>query len=236
MVSKMRWMMAVLFIAALSVSAASAQDDACLQRGGQLNDEGQCVLSLSMSIQMDYPLELAENDIVASTLDPFIETTRLSFVEAVSMAFSPAPGIYESIATYETTQYSDEITSLVYTIYEFTGGAHGNTYFHTFTFDLANGTLITLDDLFAEGSDPFAVIAPIVETLLTEQLGDAADPQWIVEGTGDNPDNYQNFSLSEDGITFYFPPYQVAFYAAGTQTVTIPFSELSAVLAPAFAG
>ncbi|MBE2183570.1 MAG: DUF3298 and DUF4163 domain-containing protein [Anaerolineae bacterium] len=234
MFSKYRWLMA-LALSVLSVSVAAAQgDDPCMAHGGQTNADGQCVLTMGLTIEIDYPLDMVENEIVASTLDPFIEETRQEFVTQATSSFEPMPGPYGLYGTYETTQYSEDIVSLVYTIYQFTGGAHGNSYFWTYTFDLVNGNVISFDDVFLPGSDPLAVIAPIAAAQITETLGDAADAQWIAEGTGENPVNYQNFSLSADGITFYFPPYQVAFYAAGAQTVTIPFTDLAGVLAPEF--
>ncbi len=235
MFAKFRWLVAFI-LAVLSVSVAAAQyDDPCMAHGGQTNEDGQCVLTMGLTIEIDYPLELAEHEIIASTIDPFIDEIRGEFVNMATSSFQPAPGPYALAAGYETTQYSEDIISLIYTVYEFTGGAHGNTNFWTYTFDLANGTVISLEDIFLPDSDPLAVIAPIAEAQILERLGDAADTQWVAEGTGNNPVNYQNFSLDADGITFYFPPYQVAAYAVGTQTVMIPFADLADVLAPEFA-
>jgi hypothetical protein len=42
--------------------------------------------------------------------------------------------------------------------------------------------------------------------------------------------------ITPDALTFFFPPYQVAAYAAGPQTVSIPLAQLGALLAPPFAG
>ena len=137
--------------------------------------------------------------------------------------------------TYEELHHSDRIASLVFTIYEFTGGAHGNTTYQSYTFDLESGRLLALDDLFTSGSQPLSLIAPLVEADLNEKLKDISDADWIHSGTGNNPDNYQQWALDGDELVFYFGPYQVAAYAAGTQTVRIPLAQLSSILRPAFA-
>jgi hypothetical protein len=96
--------------------------------------------------------------------------------------------------------------------------------------------VLTLDDLFLPGSNPLTVIGPLVEQSLQTQLGDMTDADWIHTGTGTDPINYQNWIITPGTLTFYFPPYQVAAYAVGPQTVSLPLADLSAILAPGFSG
>ena len=49
----------------------------------------------------------------------------------------------------------------------------------------------------------------------------------IQEGTTPDAENFSRFSLTPAGIRFYFPPYQVAPWAAGMQPVDIPLAELA---------
>ena len=35
-------------------------------------------------------------------------------------------------------------------------------------------------------------------------------------------------------VIFFFPPYQLAAYAAGPQTISLPLSQIAGVLAPAY--
>lgn len=235
---KRRWIASALCALSLSAGAALAQtdaEDACMQKGGTLTD-GQCILSTNLEIKVDYPLELAANELVANTVDPFIQTSRSNFLLLLGDDFSPAPGPYALDISYETFTHSETMSSLVFTIYDFTGGAHGNTMYRTFTFDFANDRVLTLDDLFTSTPDALALIAPIAQAQVTEHLGaDMIDEQWLEDGTGTNPDNYADFALDGDELVFYFPPYQVAAYAAGTQVVRIPLADLNSVLAPDFA-
>jgi hypothetical protein len=47
------------------------------------------------------------------------------------------------------------------------------------------------------------------------------------------PENYRNWNIATDGLMITFDEYQVAAYAAGPQTVVVPYSELQAVIDPA---
>jgi hypothetical protein len=215
-----------------------AQEDVCTQNGGNWDASAQqCILSAAIQIKIAYPLELAGYDLAAQTVDQFLATTRSAFLTPVAEGpFYSPPGPLDLQVDYELFDFSPTILSVKFTVYEYTGGAHGNTAFQTYTFDLAQQRILTLNDLFLPGSNPLQVIAPIVQQDLAATLGDMADATWIEQGTGTNPDNYQNFVLTPDALIFFFPPYQVAPYAAGPQTVSIPLAQLSAVLAPPFNG
>jgi peptidoglycan-N-acetylglucosamine deacetylase len=231
--------LAIAALCALSVGISAVWaggDDPCMPKGGTMVD-GKCLLTTEARVTVDYPLELGQNEVVASTIDPFIQSARDNFFQIIGDTFIPATGPYELDITYEEVKHSDTLVSLVFTVYEFTGGAHGNTITQTYLFDLQNGTTLTLDDLFTDTAAALEVINPLVEADISAKLGDMLDAQWLQDGTGTNPNNYQSFALDGANLIFYFPPYQVAPYAAGTQTVSIPLSQLSSVLAPAlFAG
>ncbi len=209
-------------------------DQACLQKGGNLTD-GQCILSANLKMSVQYPLDLAQNDLVASTIDPFIQTTKNDFLSVLTQGFQPGSGGYELDINTDVVPYSSDVTSLVFSIYNYSGGAHGTSAYQTYTFDLAAGQLVTLEDLFQPNSGYLAVIDPLVEQALKTQVGDMIDPTWLQQGTGENPENYRHFALGADALTFYFDQYQVAPGAAGTQSVSIPLSALSDVLAPEYA-
>jgi hypothetical protein len=205
-----------------------------MPKGGTTVD-GKCLLSTEATATVDYPLDLGQNEVVASAIDPFIQSVQHNFFQTVGGAFIPAPGPYVLDITYEELKHTDTLVSLVFTVYEFTGGAHGMTTTQTYTFDLQNGVLLTLDDLFLDTAAALEVISPIVQAEITTRLGEMLDTQWLADGSGTNPANYQAFALDGDNLIFYFQPYQVAAYAAGTQVVSIPLSDLANVLKPEFA-
>ncbi len=217
---------AVLPAAAQDATPTDPAEDPCFQHNGTLNAEtGQCQNRMNIDISMDYPLELVGYPFILDAVDTLYAQTRVQFLNfAAESGFSPSP-VYQWALdmSYEITAQTDSLLSVVFYDYEFTGGAHGNTYVHTLNFDLTAKNVIALADLFADGVVPYDTIASISATTLEERLGaDGTFP----EGYTADPLNFQFWILAPDGLTFYFPPYQVAPYAAGIQTVTIPLDAL----------
>lgn len=129
---------------------------------------------------------------------------------------------------------STNTVSYIYTIYMDTLGAHGNTTFKTFTFDVRSGALLSLSDLFLSGADYLSKLSSLSRSALTASLGDALNTPMLDDGTTPQADNFADFFLDNRDLVILFAPYQAAPYAAGPQTVRIPLSELSDILKPAY--
>jgi hypothetical protein len=127
--------------------------------------------------------------------------------------------------TYQTSS-SPHTVSYRYTINEDTGGAHGNTFFKTFTFDTDTGKELALADMFTPGSKYLERLSTIARSRLPIVLGEAANAQMMADGTAPQAKNFENWYLDGDVLVILFPPYAVAPYAAGPQTLPIPLSEL----------
>lgn len=125
---------------------------------------------------------------------------------------------------------SPSTVSYNFDIYSDTLGAHGSTYYRSFTFDAKTGTSLALGDLFVSGVNYLNTLSTLSRTSLTSQLGDNGSPETINAGTTADEDNFQNFVIDGKNLVIFFPPYQVAAYAAGPQSVKIPFSQLSSIL------
>ena len=111
----------------------------------------------------------------------------------------------------------------------FDGAAHPGQTSRTFTFDLASGHQVNLDQLFRPGTNYLQVLADYRKTELAG--GDNAFDT-TVTGADPLPDNYRALNISVDGLVITFDSYQVAAYAAGPQIVTIPYIELQAIIDP----
>lgn len=114
--------------------------------------------------------------------------------------------------------------------YIYTGGAHGMSAAALFTYDLRQKRSLTLDD----------VLKPGYETALLPHLQAAARRYSGLEA-GDvlEDDGYylveeipftSNVGITEQGIIFDYPPYEVAAYAAGEIRLFVPFSEIKALM------
>lgn len=176
------------------------------------------------------------NDIFISFISEqvrqFLEDTGVAVMtaeQAQELGLSPDRQYFISI------DYTSNVSSIAYNyVFEIsldTGGAHPNHYSKTYSFN-ENGEIITLSDIFKAGVDYLTPVSKVVQADLKKR--EFADANWISEGAAPIADNYQNFVLKDTGIDFIFDPYQVAAYAAGTQTVTVPYANLTSVLRPEY--
>ena len=127
---------------------------------------------------------------------------------------------------------SPHTVSYIFTIYEDTLGAHGNTFFHTFTFDTSTGISLALADVFLPGADYLDALSSLARAKLPAIIGPGADTDFITNGTVPDEKNFANFFFDGQDFVILFPPYQVGPYTAGPQTLRIPLSELSTILKP----
>lgn len=142
-----------------------------------------------------------------------------------------------------------------------TGGAHPIPVDASFVFDRKQGKLVSLDDLFAQPDAARRALANFAhDTLLKKFMANAPKPgegspdairewkantiQMLDDGTKPTTVNYSVFVVragnSADtpspGLTLIFPPYQVAPYVYGTQTVDVPAGVFVKFLKPAYTG
>jgi hypothetical protein len=131
-----------------------------------------------------------------------------------------------------SVEYADEdLISVNFINSLYTGGAHPNHYYSTLTYDLKNGKEIKLAELFKPGAKYLDKIAEYSIADLRsrsdesgESLGLATD-MWA-EGASPTAENYEAWNITKKGLMITFDPYQVGPYAAGPQTVIVPFAKL----------
>jgi hypothetical protein len=131
-----------------------------------------------------------------------------------------------------TTSFSNSVTSMLFSIDSYMGGAHPAFLYETVTFDFANQTTLNLPDIFKAGVNPYTVIAPLARVDLQTRFPDlAAD---IAEGTEPTADNFPAWGLSSDSLILYFSPYTIGPGAFGPQQASIPLLSLADSLKPEF--
>jgi hypothetical protein len=109
------------------------------------------------------------------------------------------------------------------------GAAHPGLNSITVNYDLGQGKELALSDLFLPNSNYLEVISNYCFTELSKQPFFDSTFQ---EGAKPTAENYRNWNISKDGLIITFDEYQVAPYAAGPQTVVVPYSALQAVINP----
>ncbi|APZ41887.1 DUF3298 and DUF4163 domain-containing protein [Acidihalobacter ferrooxydans] len=155
----------------------------------------------------------------------------------------PQPWVYELLIDMRIVAKGDGFVSVLASGYRFTGGAHGMPFLASF--NLIDGHLVTQPgQLFANAAQARAVLSTQARSVFAKRAagGDTAwcfkDKKWLRAGTAPTPQNYAIATLTArdgqaTGLRLYFPPYQVAPYACGTQTVDVPARVLYPLLAAA---
>lgn len=144
-------------------------------------------------------------------------------------------GRKQTLTINHLTATSPRSVSYLFNIYRDTLGAHGNTYYRTFTFDLSNGNQLALADLFVPGAPYLDTLSSISRGKLPEIIENGlADIGMIADGTRPEAKSFENFFLDGNSLVLLFPPYAVAPYAAGSQTLAIPLTELKTILKPEY--
>ena len=121
--------------------------------------------------------------------------------------------------------------SLLNSIYTYTGGAHPNTFFNSYLYELrpSGVTEVTLDQLFRSDSNWLSRLTPLILSDLERQ-----EASWVTQGqvTELTTVDLAAFTLGPSGLTFHFSPYSMGPYVQGSFAVTIEFGQLLG-LAPA---
>lgn len=117
---------------------------------------------------------------------------------------------------------------LVYSISRssYTGGAHGMYTLSWHNYSIAGGYELALSDLFTPEQQES--LLTLIKHKLYEQFEATGDEDLAAQGLF--PEYIaatENFEVSEDGITFYYNPYDIAAYALGRIEVHISSQELS---------
>jgi hypothetical protein len=139
---------------------------------------------------------------------------------------------------YTVALAKDDLISIEFAISSyFAGAAHPNSYTDVVNFDLKNRKLLKLADLFLPGSKYVQTLATYCIEALKKQAKEqgnysTTDDDWIKRGAGADPANYHNWTITKKGLGIAFDPYQVAAYAAGPQSVSVPYAALKEIIKP----
>ncbi len=159
-------------------------------------------------------------------LENEIDVVEFKLLARASSTSTTTQGTYELQKSSEKYQSSNilKLETLVVTEYQYTGGAHGNTTFQTYTYSTETGLQYNLDNIISQSPELNTFLANTIVNAITEKEPNA-DQQWIRDAVADWS-NLQNFYIQDDVIHFIFAPYIVSPYAMGAQKVSIDMEEL----------
>ncbi len=136
--------------------------------------------------------------------------------------------------SYTVALAQDDLVSIDFEVSSyFQGAAHPNSYSDTLNYDLKNGKVLKLADLFKPGAKYLQAIANYCIADLKKQATEKGLlAEEIEKGAAAKADNYLGWTLTKKGLGVDFDPYQVGPYAAGPQFVLVPYSDLKDLINP----
>ena len=176
------------------------------------------------------PIKINDNDIT-ELRDSLIRLSDIS----INDKGEAAPNLEGLTITGENTKMTEYSTNRTETLsitllnprlivwqnysYEYMGGAHGYGFDTYVNYSIIFNKILTLQD----------VLKPLFEAdlnrLIRENLKWQFDANSLLVDINDV--EYSNiFKITPDGITFYYPPYAIAPYSAGTVEVVVSLSDL----------
>lgn len=179
-------------------------------------------------------VEAAEkfNSVVKSRVTELIDgyKKQLADYSEEDVKSLPAEVGLEQQIGYDVIMANNDFVSLLLSDYAYLGGAHGMTTYSPINYDLKNSRELQLADIFEPNSGYLKTLSEYSIADLKKRTGDMSDDEWISRGAGAEKENFSNWNLTKKGLMITFEPYQVAAYAAGPQTVIIPYDRLKSLL------
>ncbi|MDP4109458.1 MAG: DUF3298 domain-containing protein [Bacillota bacterium] len=206
------------------------------------SDEGEKLISIDLSLP-----KLGDNNVAGTNVNSYYDNVLQKYLDYAEYDLKPAAleqikisaeqgsvfNEYSLNSDYAVTLNTPEYLSVSREFDYYTGGAHPGMDLKAETFDMSNGGLMNLSDIFSVSSDVYLPI--IYDEVITQIESPNAKP-----GKADLFENYKelvkssfdpaDFYLTPDGITVFYQLYSIAPYAAGAQYYTIPYDKFEGKL------
>jgi hypothetical protein len=128
--------------------------------------------------------------------------------------------------SYDITAADKNFISVLFSFYEYLGGAHPNTITESFNYDLNRNAPVSLADLFTPNSNYLKVISDYA----IKELKKLDTVSGVENGAGPKIENFHSWNITPAGLKITFDPYQVGPYAAGPHEVVVPYSVLKPII------
>jgi hypothetical protein len=216
-------------IAGSALAPMAAAQSGCADLRGTVDPEGICrvhttnaTYTLDLSFPNDYPDRQPLVGFLTQTRDGFVNVANDP--DAYNLPYElDADGV-----GYRSGPPTGGTRSVVFKVWQNVGGAHPQTFYQAFNWNVATGTPITFDTLFKPGTKPLDVIYPEVIRNLQKEQGMIDQ---IPTSEGLDPSNYQYFALTDDSVIFFFSQGEMFAEAAGPVQASVPRASVAPMLA-----
>ena len=181
------------------------------------------------TVEINYP-NVKSKQLLAYS-DDYIKNKKKEFKEEISTVDVLNGSKYEFKANYKIND-NNNILGLHLNISEYTGGAHHIRYDKSYYYNKMSDEIVSLKD-FLEKDISLEKLANLSYYYVMKYSDDNNlnfDKEGVKEGLSSNLNNFEHFNFIDDGLEFIFPPYQIAYYAAGEIKIVIPYNELKGII------
>lgn len=182
--------------------------------------------------------EDADLDILEEECMKYTKNKALSFKKEIQTVISERDEEFLSHFIYFqdcNVNFYESYVNVFFENYCFSGGAHGNTYYKTFTFDTFKGEFCDIFDITGMKKEE---ICQYCRSILLSKLESKSEIgeyyysmyyDWIIMGTEPSNVTFLNYIFYQDeeerGVEIVFEPYSVAPYSKGVQVVRLPLEK-----------
>lgn len=181
------------------------------------------------TVEINYP-NVKSKQLLAYS-DDYIKNKKKEFKEEISKEEPLNSSKYEFKADYKITD-NNNILGLHLNISEYTGGAHHVRYDKSYYYNKESDEIVSIKDFLEKDTslDKLANLSYYYVMKYSDDNNLNFDKEGVKEGLSSNLNNFEHFNFIDDGLEFIFPPYQIAYYAAGEIKIVIPYNELKGII------
>lgn len=149
----------------------------------------------------------------------------------------PAGSIFFYDLIYNPTRIDHSVLSLYGEAVSFSGGNHPQRICTAANYNMVTGDVLTLGSILHHIDSKNTLV-----DLVLNSLDSIAEEKYLLDGYDDvvrkrfeKDESFdEDWYFTNEGLCFYFAPYEIAPYASGVIVAQIPYSELTGVIADEF--
>ncbi len=138
--------------------------------------------------------------------------------------------------TYDVNYNQNGILGVTHLLYQYTGGAHGNSYVEYLNFDIQSGDRLKLENVVEKGKHADFLL--MAENAFRKSQNVGENTEWADAGFWFEEGFYlpDNFRFQSDGLSFLYNSYEIAPYAAGQIELVLGWDALKPFIFERFSG
>ncbi len=140
---------------------------------------------------------------------------------------------YQHQVIYSPTRIDNKVLSLFGTQVTYSGAIHPDRVCASASYDLKTGDVLTLASIMHKDASLASFCELVLESLKQMSEGDYLYENYektVQKRFSVDPATDEDWYFTQNGLCFYFAPYEIAPYASGIITVEIPYEELGGLL------